>query len=411
MSIKPPARIPCVLFTALLFTAPTSPARADAVTAWNARANAIIVDARLGTPPAVRLMAIVQTAVHDAVREVDQRATSGNAAAPARSAALDAAVAAANRAVLTRAMPSQQASIQSVYQAALAGIADGPGRDAGVAAGERAAAAVFAARADDGAAAPESYRPHTTAGVYVPTLVPAVTQWPTRRPWILDKASQFRPGPPPSLKSTLWARDFNEIRMLGAKDSAHRTAEQTEIARFWEFSLPAIYHGVMHAVAAMDGRDAVRNARLFAVVSQAMDDAMISVFDAKYHYQFWRPVTAIRNADIDGNDATVRDASWMPLIDTPLHPEYPCAHCILAATVGTLVKADVGSGPAPVLSTASPSARGATRRWADADALMREVADARIYDGVHYRTSTEVGLAMGRRIGELAAARLRETAD
>ena len=137
----------------------------------------------------------------------------------------------------------------------------------------------------------------------------------------------------------------------------------------------------------------------------------ISVFDAKYHYNFWRPVTAIRNADVDGNDATARDTSWTPFIDTPMHPEYPCAHCILAATVGTVIKADVGGGPLPVLSTTSPTGKGATRRWANGDALMQEVANARIYDGVHYRNSTEVGLAMGRRIGELAAARLRDSAD
>jgi hypothetical protein len=144
---------------------------------------------------------------------------------------------------------------------------------------------------------------------------------------------------------------------------------------------------------------------LFAAVAQASDDALIAVFDAKYHYAFWRPVTAIRNGDQDGNDATERDPSWLPLIDTPMHPEYPCAHCIVSGAVGTVLKADIGAGPTPILSTTSATANGAERSWTSLDDFMQEVANARIYDGVHYRNSTEVGTAMGKRIGELSARR------
>ena len=144
-----------------------------------------------------------------------------------------------------------------------------------------------------------------------------------------------------------------------------------------------------------------QNARMFAAVAQAMDDAMISVFDAKYHYNFWRPATAIRNGDIDGNDATQREASWTSFIDAPMHPEYPSAHSILAAAVGTVLKAEIGKGPMPVLTTTSPTAKGASRRWTNLDDFMREVGDARIYEGIHYRTSTDVGTAMGKQIGAL----------
>jgi hypothetical protein len=179
---------------------------------------------------------------------------------------------------------------------------------------------------------------------------------------------------------------------------------QLFVAVFWEYSLPAIYHGVLRSVAVQPARDPLRNARLFAAAAQAMDDAMIAVFDAKYHYHFWRPATAIRNGDIDGNEATVRDPSWTPLIATPLHPEYPSAHSILAAAVGEVLRAEIGSGPMPVLHTSSPTAKGATRRWTDIDVFVDEVSSARIVQGVHWRTSTEVGAAMGRRIGALAAA-------
>jgi len=364
-------------------------ANADVITDWNLKAGEIVTESKLGTPPAIRAMAIVQTAVYEAV----------NAITPG--ASINAAVAAANRAALAKLMPSQQASIDAAYQAALALIADGPGKTAGIAIGEQAAAAVLARRADDGAASAESHRPHTTAGTYVPTATPAVTQWPQRKPWLMASAAQFRPGPPPALTSEAWARDYNEVKSFGAKNSTRRTGEQTEIARFWEYSLPAIYHGVVRSVAQMPGREVTQNARMFAAVAQAMDDGMIGVFDAKYHYNFWRPATAIRNGDIDGNEATQREASWSPLIDAPMHPEYPSAHSILAAAVGTVLKAEIGKGPMPVLTTTSPTAKGAARRWTNLDDFTREVGDARIYEGIHYRTSTDAGSAMGKQIGEL----------
>ena len=156
-------------------------------------------------------------------------------------------------------------------------------------------------------------------------------------------------------------------------------------------------------MATVPGREATDNARLFAVAAMAMDDALIAVFDAKYTYNLWRPVTAIRNGDVDGNDATARDPGWTPFIPTPMHPEYPCAHCIVSGAIGAVLEAEIGSGPAPKLSSASPTAGGAVRTWASVGDFTREVALARIYDGVHYRFSTEVGSAMGRKIGELAA--------
>ena len=135
-----------------------------------------------------------------------------------------------------------------------------------------------------------------------------------------------------------------------------------------------------------------------------MDDALIAVADAKYHYNFWRPITAIRNGDLDGNDATERDASWTPFIDTPMHPEYPCAHCIVAASIGTVLQAEIGNATI-ALSTTSPTANNSKRTWTKVEDLIQEVSNGRIYDGVHYRNSTEVGTAMGREIGKLAVAK------
>jgi PAP2 superfamily len=380
-------------------------AKADVVTEWNITAANIAFAAGLPPPPANRTLALVQTAVYEAVNAITKRYPRDRVTVEgAPGASIDAAVAAANRATLSRLVPSQQAAIDKAYAAALGVIADGPAKTAGIAAGEQAAAAVFAWRADDAAGTPERYRPATTAGVYVPTVIPAVPQWPQRKPWVMTSCEQFRPGPPPALTSDTWARDYNEIEAVGGKNSSTRTAAQTEIARFWEATAPTIYYPVVRSVANMSGRDVTQNARLFALAGQAIDDAMIAVFDAKYHYNFWRPVTAIRNGDIDGNDATERDPGWVPFIDTPMHPEYPCAHCIVSGAVGGLLIAEIGTGPTPTLSTTSPTAPDAVRTWTKVDDFMAEVAAARIYDGVHYRNSTEVGTAMGKQIGALVAA-------
>jgi hypothetical protein len=382
-----------------------STAVADVVTDWSVTAADMTVAAGLGPPPANRTLAMVETAVYEAVNAITRRYPADRVALNAApDASVPAAVAAANRAMLSRLLPSQQAAIDKAYGSALAAIADGPAKTAGIAVGEQAATAVLAWRADDAAGTPERYRPATTAGVYVPTVLPAAAQWPQRKPWVMTSCDQFRPGPPPALASERWARDYNEIRAVGAKNSTTRTPAQTEIARFWEATAPTIYYPLVRSVANGPGREVTQNARLFAVTAEAIDDAMIAVFDGKYFYNFWRPVTAIRNGDIDGNDATERDAGWLPFIDTPMHPEYPCAHCIIAGAVGAVLAAEIGTGPTPKLSTTSSTAPGVVRSWTSIDDFVAEVANARVYDGVHYRNSTEVGAAMGKKIGALTAA-------
>ena len=383
-----------------------SDARADVITDWNVKTSELITESKLGTPPAIRVMAIVQTAAYAAVNSITGLDRAAPMPADAPAASIDAAVAAAHRATLTKLLPGQQAAIDAAYQAALGQIADSPAKASGIEVGERAAATVFALRAKDIVAVPDVYRPHTTAGTYVPTASPAALPWTQRAAWQMTSPAQFRVAPPSALASDIWARDYNEVKEVGAKSSAKRTAEQTDIARFWEYSLPAIYFGAVRSVADQSGRDVARNARLYAAAAQAMDDAMIGVFDAKYAYNFWRPTTAIRNGDIDGNDATARDPSWAPLIDAPMHPEYPSGHSTLAGAVGTVLKAEIGRGATPVLATTSPTAKGAARHWTSVDEFMREVADSRVYAGIHYRGSIEAGAAMGQQIGGLVADRM-----
>jgi hypothetical protein len=217
----------------------------------------------------------------------------------------------------------------------------------------------------------------------------------------MERGSQFRPGPPPPLTSAEWAADYNEIKELGGKKSAKRTSEQTDIARFWTITGPQSFGPIVRQLAGAPGRTLSQNARLFALVEMAIADSYIAVFDAKYTFNFWRPVTAIRNGDLDGNDATARDAGWEPLIDTPLHPEYPCAHCINSGAARAVLEAEFGTAKASLTMT-SPTAPGVVAKWTSIGDYAEEVALARIYGGILYRNSTVVGKAMGKKIGELA---------
>ena len=391
-------RFACLLGLAIASATPA--AWPDINTDWDKTACDVIAAVKPIPAVALRMLAITQTAAYEAVNRTTDRKPRGGERATDASA--DAAIAAAYRSTLIALVPAQTPMIEGAYQKSIGAIADQSAKSAGIAIGERAATEVLARSTDDGASKAESYRPVTSPGIYVPTTIPAAPQWPQRKPWLMTSAAQLRPGPPPALDSAIWARDYNEVKALGAKNGSTRTAEQTVIARFWEATLPSIYHGVIRSVAEQSGRDVAQNARLFAAVSQGMDDALIAAYDAKYHYNFWRPITAIRNGDKDGNDATERDASWTPLIDTPMHPEYPCAHCILSATVGTILQAEIGDASMPALTTTSYMVEGSKRNWKTTEDFIKEVSEARICDGVHYRTSTEVGAAMGRKVGGLA---------
>jgi hypothetical protein len=375
-------------------------ARADYVADWADKTTEIATDG----PNTIRTMALVQSAVYEAVNAISgsyprDRMDLG----PAVGASIEAAVAAASRAVLLHEAPALSARTEAVYSEALKKIADNPARMRGVDVGGRAATDVLAKHTDD-IGKIEPYRPLTTPGVYVPTIFPLGYAVAQHKPWFLKSAAQFRPGPPPALKSELWARDYNEIKAVGALTSTVRTPEQTEIARFWATALPDVHMGVVRSLATAPGRDQTRNARLYAVVTAALNDAEIAVFEAKYHYQFWRPITAIRNGDRDDNKATDRDSEWSPMIVTPVQPEYPCAHCIIAATVAAVIRLEVGNEPLPTLSTTSNTAPGVTRRWTRLEDLVQEVSNARIYDGVHFRTSTEVGSRMGEQVAAMVAA-------
>lgn len=374
---------------------------ADAVSEWNQRAEACALEAKQDALFATRTLAIVHVAMFDAMNSIEGRYTpyKFKVAAPAGSSAEAAGVAAAH-AVLKKLFPDQVPVVETVYKASLSRISEEAGKTAGIAVGEEVAAKILALRAKDGADAADVYRPSAAPGEYVPTTLPIGSQWGNVTPWVMERGSQFRPPPPPRLISPEWTRDYNEVKDLGGMKSSVRTAEQTDIARFWIITGPQIPDPVVRQLASSPGRSLIQNARLFALVEMAVADAYIAVFEAKYTFNFWRPITAIRNGDADGNDATTRDPGWEPVIVTPLHPEYPCAHCIAAAAAQAVLDAEFGNGP-QALSMRSPTAPGVERKWTSVRQFAEEVSAARIYGGIHYRDSTEVAKRMGAKIGEL----------
>jgi len=388
--------------TAWLFLAAQT--QADVVIDWNARADAIAADKRLSPPDQCRSLAIMHVAMFEALNAIDRRYTSYRLDLVAdRNTSREAAAAAAAHAVMINLYPDQRAGLDALLEQQLAAVGEGDPKERGLILGRKAAAALMELRARDGVDSPDTYRPVTQPGVYVGTASVASFTVGAWSPWVLENAAQFRPDPPPALTSATWARDFNEIREIGGLSSTTRTAEQTTAARFWFLTGARTWNPLVAQVAMHRRMDLLDCARLFALTSMAGMDAFVAVFEAKYHFNFWRPVTAIRNADTTGNPATLRDASWLPLGDTPMHPEYPCAHCISSAAVAAVLLGVAGDDIGE-LSMASPTAGGVTRRWTTLRAYEEEVSNARVWAGFHYRFSTEAGRDMGRKIGELTLA-------
>lgn len=377
------------------------PARADVVMDWNAKADAIGVEKQLVNSANSRNQAMLHVAMFEAINAIDRRYTPYKLNLTAdRGTSREAAASSAAHAVLVALYPDQKADLDTVLAASLSAIADGDAKTKGVELGKRAAAEIMALRANDGSNAPESYRPQASPGVYVPTVVPAESTASQLTPWVMRAASQFRPAPPPALTSEVWTRDLNEIREIGSLNSGKRSAEQTTVARFWFFTGPRTYNTLVRQIATAKSMDLVDCARLYTLTAMAAADAFIAVFDGKYAYNLWRPITAIRNADLTSNPATPREASWLPLGTTPMHPEYPCAHCIVASAVSNVLQSVVGNEVGEI-TLASPTAPGVNRKWSRLQDYSDEVANARIYAGFHYRFSTEAGKDMGKKIAEL----------
>jgi PAP2 superfamily len=387
------------LLVAVALIAPAPSAFADVITDWNEKAVAFVTG-KMAPAAGQRIVTIMQVAMFDAVNSIDRRYRPYLTQLPAAtSTSKEAAAAAAAGTVLASLNPQAEGEFRSATAAYLATIPDSDAKAQGIKLGEAIAAKILEVRANDGADAPDSYRPKTKPGVYVATPPMISSTWPNLKPFAMTSQSQFRPEPPIALTSEQWAADYNEIKDLGAKASTKRSARQTEDARFWLITGPQSGDPIVRQLAKAKEMSVLDCARFMALVAVAAADAGIAVFDAKYQYDFWRPMTAIRNGDIDDNPATERDATWQPIDNTPMHPEYPCAHCIVSGAIAAAVEAVLGTAEIPEISMTSPTAPGVTHRWTNIRAYNEEVSHARIWAGFHYRFSVRVGQDMGRKVG------------
>jgi hypothetical protein len=395
--------IPTIASATLMFIAANGVARADIIMDWNGRADVIAAEKRVLPPPLARTMALLHVAMFESINAIDRRYRPYKLDLIAdRNTSREVAAASAAHTVLSTLYPDQAPSLDADLARDLAAVPDGPAKERGLILGRKAAGDLLELHADDGQGA-DDYRPFTQAGVYVPTQPVLGYLVRTYKPWVMSSAAQFRPGPPPALTSETWARDVNEIHDIGGINSTTRSAEQTTVGRFWFLTGARTYNPIVRQVAIAKKMDLLDCARLYALASMAAADSLIAVFDAKYHYNFWRPVTAIRNADLSMNAATPRDPTWQPLGDTPMHPEYPCAHCISSAAVASALRAVVGDEVGEIAVT-NGNMPGITRKWTRLTDYENEVSNARVWAGFHYRFSTEVAKDMGHKIGELVVA-------
>ena len=392
-------RLSAAILATALWLPPGAAARADVVTDWNKRAVAAVQASGQPLPAQARGLAMVHLAMFEALNAIEPRFApyrSRLAVEPGASSA--AAAAAAAHTVLTRLYPAAAHDLDFALHDSLTLVADGPSRARGIRLGEQAAITLLIERSFDGADASAPYRPHTSPGMYVPTVLPQLPQWGRVRPFALKAGDQFRPRAPYAEGSARWVRDYDEVRRLGAKTGAARTPAQDELARFWEGAGVATYNALARQVGAARALTPLANARLFALVNMAAADALIAAFDAKYAYKFWRPVTAIRNGDLGGQPAVMRDPAWESAVPTPLNPEYPCADSIAHSAAAAVLQALFGDA-LPAVRLAGGNAPARLREYHRLSDYVAEVVDARVYHGVQFRGSAEAGAAMGRKVG------------
>jgi hypothetical protein len=421
-----------LLIVSLMTTAFIAPAVANEVLTWNETALKVSKADGQNNMQVTRTLAMVQGAVHDALNAINRRYAAYYFEGPGETGASpDAAVAAAAHTVLVGVVssfgtPAQKmaalAMAEDAYMASLSRVSNDAAKTQGVAVGRAAGAAMLALRKDDGATKDTPYTPGTGLGKwrphpnpdpphppiadaerargYAPSSVPG---WGNVTPFTLLSASQFWLPGPPALTSETYAKDYNEVKSLGGQVSTARTPEQTEIARFW-FQGPSSMYQIARTVAAQRNLDAWDSARLLGLTSMVMADDYIAGFKIRYVYDFWRPVTAIREGDTDGNDATAGDPSWNSLQNTPAVSDYPSTQSTFSGAVAEVLAGVLGTDQVSFSLTSGPPFPDIKRSFTSFSQVAQESADSRVYAGIHFRTACKDGLTLGRKIGQRALA-------
>jgi hypothetical protein len=419
-------RLASVLFVSLAVTGGTAEARSvsrhahrivprsaqpDQVIQWNQELLQLlqVPGAQPATVHPTRTMAITQLAVYDAVNAIvgGHEPFLFQPRAP-RGASPDAAAAAAAHAALLALLPSQQQAIDAKFQDSLSQIGSGPRVEQGVRVGEQAAREILAARANDGSnATPPPFVPQSGPGEYQLTppnfQQPVFTHWAGVRPFALDTGSQFRPPAPPAVTSARYTDDFNEVKSLGQLSSTTRSTEQTNIGKFWGAApVQNVWNQIAQTAALQYHNTLAQNAREFALLDTSLADGVIALYDAKYAYHRWRPVTAVRAADGDGNPDTAGDASWTPLASTALDPSYPGAHAEISQSAAITLRDFFGSDRVQLALT-NASLPGVVRSFDSFSEAADEAAASRIFAGQHFRYDEDAGQALGDEVGDFVS--------
>lgn len=379
----------------------------DPVIEWNANALRTIVTANSPPPVTARNLAIVHAAIFDAVNSIEGRYApyKFKLVAPVGTSAEAAAVSAAYE-VLVKLYPKQKATLDTYLSNSLAKITDGQSETDGLALGKAIATSLVALRSTDGAGKTVTYSPEATPGKWRPTAPDfrsaALPQWKDLTCFTIISGSQFRPTAPPALTSRKYAKDVNQVKELGRRNSRKRTDDQTEIAKFWAdeagtYTPPGHWNQLTEGVVANQGDSLLNNARTFALLNISLADAGVAAWDAKYTYSTWRPIDAVQNADSDGNRATKAQKGWQPLLTTPNHPDYVSGHSTFSGAAAQVLTQIYGKKFS--FTTNSVGLAGIERSYKSFNAAADEAGMSRIYAGIHTESANEAGLTSGRALG------------
>lgn len=380
-------------------------AAGDAVSDW----NAIMQSTVSGQPPfpQARSAAITQLAVFEAVNAItgDYAPYLGTVSAAPGASAEAAAIAAAHRVLVTY-FPGAAATLDAARASSLAVIPGGPAKTAGIATGEAAAQAVLAARSGDGSETAEFYLPSSSnAGEWqltpsCPAAGGVFLHWRKVKPFGIESADQFRLDAPPALTSPRYTRDYNEVKQVGSVNSTERPPDRADVARFYAVVTPVgVFNPAARQLSAARGTTLSENARTFALLNMAISDGAVAVFDTKYHYNFWRPETAIRFTGDDDNSRTDPDFAFTPFIVTPCFPGYPSAHGALSGAAREVLER-IFSPATESITLSNPAMPGITLNYTKLRQITDDISDARVYGGIHYRFDQDEGAELGRKVGE-----------
>ncbi|HOX27089.1 MAG TPA: phosphatase PAP2 family protein [Candidatus Krumholzibacteria bacterium] len=391
------ALLPAMAAAAVLTAAPAL-ADVNPVLHWNDVATKVSAEVKTDPLTESRVFAIMHIAVHDALNAIEPRYEGyGPALRPAAGASVDAAVAQASHDVLVALLPNCAAAYEAAFKEAMAAIPDGSAKSRGIDTGREAAARTLAARSGDGAERQVDYTPGDKPGAYRPTppdFTPAFcVQWGGIKPFALESSDQYRPVPPPAVGGDRARFDLEEVDMMGVKDGSARSEEQSEIARFWYENSTAGWNRIARVVASDKELDALDSARLMALVNIAMADGFIAGFEAKYHYKYWRPATALRETG---------SPEWLSYLWTPPVPDYPSTHTVLGASAAAVLARFFGCDYVTFSSTSGGEYPGITREFWSFTQAARENGASRVFAGLHFTSAVEAGYAQGNAVGTWA---------